>query len=240
MVLQEETTAIIEKGLKIFRDLSPSVNPKYAIVDFDEKEINALESVFPDIVVFLCDFHREQAWNLWIAKHEHGVTNIATTVKEFLRKIAHSIDEASCEEAIEEFLKWEFCVGRVRQWSTNTWLPEKKRWTLAFRPDDLLFNNTNNGTERLNEDLKYDELASCKRGSLSEMLTAAIERFIPRHYRIYVELNVRFSDGFKKYHTNIPEYFTKRPQQLVKLFLENVACYCRDDYFSHRNISSPF
>ena len=29
------------------------------MVDFDEKEISALENVFPGILVFLCDFHRK-------------------------------------------------------------------------------------------------------------------------------------------------------------------------------------
>ena len=34
------------------------------MVDFDEKEINALEELFPDIEVFIYSFHREQAWTL--------------------------------------------------------------------------------------------------------------------------------------------------------------------------------
>ena len=216
MVLQEETTAMIQKGLQVFRDINPDIHPKYAIVDFDEKEIAALENVFSGIFVFLCDFHREQAWHRWISKSENGVTNIAEQVKVYLRKIAHAINEIKCNEAVSEFLKWEFCSGKLLQWFHKTWLPEVKRWSLAFRPNDLMFNNTNNGTERLNEDLKYDELASYKRCSLSEMLTVVIEQFIPKHYRRYVELNVRYSEGFKKYDENIPKYLTNRPQTLVK------------------------
>ena len=100
-------------------------------------------------------------------------------------------------------------------------MPEIKRWSLAYRPDDLMFTNTNNGTERLNEDLKYDELVNYKHCSLSEMLTVVIERFIPKHYRNYVELNVRYSEGFKRYHEQIPKEFVNRPKKLVNIFLEN-------------------
>ena len=40
---------------------NPLVMPKYGMVDYDIAEIAALESVFPDIKVYLCDFHREQS-----------------------------------------------------------------------------------------------------------------------------------------------------------------------------------
>ena len=29
------------------------------MVDFDKKEVNALEELFPDIEVLICSFHRE-------------------------------------------------------------------------------------------------------------------------------------------------------------------------------------
>ena len=40
----------------------------------------------------------------------------------------------------------------------GTWLGEIRRWSLAYRPIDLIMRNTNNGTERLSSDLKYEEL----------------------------------------------------------------------------------
>ena len=223
MVLQEETTAMIAKGLNIFKLWNPETIPKYAMVDFDEKEIKALETLFPNIKVFLCDFHREQSWTRWIAKADNGVFQFAEQVKVFLRRIAHSINKDDCNKAVSDFLNWEFCKGKLLSWFHNTWFPEIKRWSLAFRPNDLMFNNTNNGTERLNEDLKYDELANYKHCSLSEMLTVVIERFLPKHYRNYVELNVRYSEGFKKYHSNIPKSFVNRPKKLVVIMLENMS-----------------
>ena len=61
--LQEESNEMITKALKIFKEWNPMVSPKYAFVNFDEREIISLEIVFERVNVFLCDFHKEQAWN---------------------------------------------------------------------------------------------------------------------------------------------------------------------------------
>ena len=42
--------------------------------------------------------------------------------------------------------------------------------------------NINNGTERLNEDLKHDELVEYKNCTLSDLLNVVIDRFIPKLY----------------------------------------------------------
>ena len=53
IVLQEEAGQMIMKALFILKSWPPDVNPKCAMVDFDEKEISAFENVFPRILVFL-------------------------------------------------------------------------------------------------------------------------------------------------------------------------------------------
>ena len=70
--LQEESTEMMTKSLKIFREWNPMVSPKYAFVDFGEREITSLEIVFRRVKAFLCDFHREQAWHRWTSKIENG------------------------------------------------------------------------------------------------------------------------------------------------------------------------
>ena len=42
---------------------NPLVMSKYEMVDYDIAEIAALEAVFPDIKLYLCDFHTEQPWS---------------------------------------------------------------------------------------------------------------------------------------------------------------------------------
>ena len=40
---------MIKKDLQIICEWNPTVTPKFRIVDFDEKEINALEQLFSDV-----------------------------------------------------------------------------------------------------------------------------------------------------------------------------------------------
>ena len=53
IVFQEETGPMTMKALFILKSWRPDVNPKCAMVDFDEKEISAFENLFPGILVFL-------------------------------------------------------------------------------------------------------------------------------------------------------------------------------------------
>ena len=57
--------------------------------------------------------------------------------------------------------------------------------------------NTNNGTERLNEDLKYDELVKYKNCTLSELLQVLIENFIPKQFHVSSERNESLSQEIK-------------------------------------------
>ena len=57
--------------------------------------------------------------------------------------------------------------------------------------------NINNGTELLNEDPKYDELVEYKNCTLSDLLNVVIDRFIPKLYEKYIELNVRYTCSYK-------------------------------------------
>ena len=100
-------------------------------------------------------------------------------------------------------------------------MPEKERWVLAYRPDDLIFCNTNNGTERINEELKYEELDGYTNCTLSELLSIIIENFLPRLYQKYIELNVKCTSGHKQYQQGINENFKDRPSRMVRDLLEN-------------------
>ena len=104
LVFQEETKDIIKTGLQIIHDWNPTVIPKFGMVDFDEKEISALEELFPDIEVFICSFHREQAWTRWTNKSEHGVSYITDDVKCRLRRIAHASSRGELDKSIKDFM----------------------------------------------------------------------------------------------------------------------------------------
>ena len=80
--------------------------------------------------------------------------------------------------------------------------------------------NTNNETERLNKDLKYDELVGYTNWTLSELVQVLIENFIPKLYEKYIELSVKYTSGFWKCQQEIPQYWRNRPKWYVLDLLE--------------------
>ena len=103
IVLQEESTEMIAKALKIIKEWNPMVSPKYAFVDFDEREITSLEIVFERVKVFLYNFHREQAWHRRTSKVENGFSHISDQVKTRFRRIVHSTTQVDCQTAVNGF-----------------------------------------------------------------------------------------------------------------------------------------
>ena len=91
---------------------------------------------------------------------------------------------------------------------------------MVSRNPALMSCDTNNGTERIDGNLKHDELIGFKNCSLSELLEIIISRFLPKLCRKHVSLNVKFSSGYKTYAENIPSYLQNRPRPLVTFLLE--------------------
>lgn len=53
---------------------------------------------FLECQIHLCDFHREKAWNEWLSKIDHGVSNRKDEVLGFLRTIATSASKLDLEK----------------------------------------------------------------------------------------------------------------------------------------------
>lgn len=78
--------------------------------------------------VFLCDFHREQAWERWTAKTANGVSAIKEEVLAKLRLIANSETEEIYQERVltlKESSVWKE-NKHLREWFESTWLKEHK------------------------------------------------------------------------------------------------------------------
>ena len=71
--------------------------------------------------------------------------------------------------------------------------------------------------------MKYEELDGYKNCTMSELLTVIIEEIIPKLYRNYVTMNVRFTSKHKKYLENIPSFLKDRPRTLVTDILDKIS-----------------
>ncbi|CAG2217273.1 unnamed protein product [Mytilus edulis] len=95
-ITETEDSDSIKKVLLQLRQWNPEWNPSFFMCDYATEEINAIESGFPDSFVYLCDFHREQAWDRWLNASHNGVQLYKSQILYLLRNIA----TASTEEGL--------------------------------------------------------------------------------------------------------------------------------------------
>jgi hypothetical protein len=62
---QHEDEISISEAFGILRRWNQNWSPKYFMVDFSAAEIGAIETCFPGVVAYICDFHRQQAIQCW-------------------------------------------------------------------------------------------------------------------------------------------------------------------------------
>ena len=142
-VCENEATDSIQEAIQILSDWNREWKPSFFMTDFDEKEINALERVFPECKVYLCDFHREQAWTRWVSKKEHKVYHVKEEVLARLRKIANAETEKAFEDAIVSLHQssvWKL-YPTLQKWFSNYWYPHHKVCQSSFQPHYLSSKN---------------------------------------------------------------------------------------------------
>ena len=71
-IVQSESATLIEEAIKILMSWNPNWKPEYY---YSEAEIAAVETCFSGVIVYLFDFHREQAWERWTRDSKHGLKN---------------------------------------------------------------------------------------------------------------------------------------------------------------------
>ena len=100
-VVHSESAENIQEALQILKKWNPDWAPRYFMTDYSEAELNALEAVFPRVTVYLCDFHREQAWVRWARDHKHGLSVVeADNLLQLLRACAWARPGDSNDEGI--------------------------------------------------------------------------------------------------------------------------------------------
>eukprot|EP00795_Rhopilema_esculentum_P008951 gene8951-16584_t len=186
-ITENEDTDSITEALEVIKKWNPNFEPSYFMTDYSHEEITAIESVFQGCRVFLCDFHREQAWDRWLSKASNGCREIKTDVLALLRRVARSTSVTASDIAIKQLKEsrlWkDKANSKLAAYIEQYWLTVKERWIWAHRQDRLLVNcNTNNGTERQNESFKYQYLQKHSRASVTGMLTILIEDFLVDKY----------------------------------------------------------
>jgi len=74
-IIQHEDTASISEALQILRTKwdEHGIQVGNFMIDCQQSEENAIQAMFPESVVYLCAFHRLQAWLRWLVNMKNVV-----------------------------------------------------------------------------------------------------------------------------------------------------------------------
>ena len=199
--------------------------------DFSEAEMNAIEDIFPGIIILICDFHQEQAWERWVKKGEHGVAfEDRVPLLSCLRSVAYARTSDELKQSVEALKKNKvYHQPKVQHWMETQWFPHIKRWCHLYRNNDSnLIINTNNGLERQNKVLKYDYLAKYNDHSVAGMLLIVHTQYLPNRFKRYKSSNLHLSKKYRSYNKIIPTWL----HVMKKMF-------AADDYVAGDVVPNP-
>jgi len=132
-VVQFETAECISEALSIIKQWNPKWCPPYFMTDYSDAEQLAISTVFPDCIVYLCDFHREQCWERWVKDRNHNLTkDEANTLLSLLRECAHA-PSPKPQESLPQDHYFNIAVSKLKkssvwsnvqvsQWLSSKWL----------------------------------------------------------------------------------------------------------------------
>ncbi len=133
-IIQSETSEHILEALSMLKSWNPSWEPVYFMMDYSDAEMAAVRGLFPSTQVYLCEFHREQAWERWVKERRHGLNDIeASVLLDLLRDCASAppnwnLPDQPPDYYFQQKLKQLQSSGvwkghqHVQQWLNTNWL----------------------------------------------------------------------------------------------------------------------
>lgn len=132
-IIQREQACHIAEALAMIRSWNKGWCPKFWMTDYSEAEQLAIEETFPGSMVYLCDFHREQAWGRWVRSHKSGLSKAEQLeLLSDLRSLAWAEPGTAKGKPREYFYRVKEGIlkesplykdnVRVRDWLDNKWL----------------------------------------------------------------------------------------------------------------------
>ena len=106
--------------------LAEVVGSMYSLI----REILQLSFItVPGCLVYICDFHREQAWVRWINNSKNGINkDKKDNLLNSLRNLARTSTEGDFNLALRDLQDSELwrTNTRLQKWMNTTWLPKRQ------------------------------------------------------------------------------------------------------------------
>ena len=218
-ICQNEDSKSIAEALAVIRGWNTWWSPLYFMVDFSTAEIKAIEQQFPDVAVYICDFHRIQAWQRWARLSKNGLSPEGQQVFITLfQHVANASEQDDYENAVKNLRNSSLYRNtHVQSYVDNTWMACVKRWAKVFRKQQAVnIVNTNNGVESQNRHFKYDYLPRAIDNSVYGVVVMLVESLLPDSYQHYIDTNFKQSSSYRRYNDSIPCYLCDHPSHFIK------------------------
>lgn len=83
--------------------MESGMEPSMLMSDYSEAKLLGIEPAFPKTKTFLCDYHREQAWERWTKDDKHGLTSEQGEQRlHLLRECAHALSADPTSEVPQD------------------------------------------------------------------------------------------------------------------------------------------
>ena len=128
-VIQHEDSSSIAEALEFLKCRWDKEGIKIGnfMIDCQQSEENAIQGVFPESRVYLCGFHRLQAWLRWLVNTKNGVSVYKDQILGLLRSIANATTEELYTSALVRLQKSHHWSkhAKLRNYYTQQWAPKK-------------------------------------------------------------------------------------------------------------------
>ena len=99
-IVQSEESDNIREAIEILKSWNSNWCPTYFMCDYSEAELLAIEAAFENVIVYLCDFHREQAWERWVKSKQNTKDGLTKDEGDLLLSLLRSCATAQpCTDA---------------------------------------------------------------------------------------------------------------------------------------------
>ena len=128
-IIQHEDTTWITEALHILKERWNKEGIKVGnfMIDCQQLEENAIHGVFPESCVYLCGFHRLQAWLRWLMNTKNGLSGYKDQLLGLLHNIADTTTEEKYTSSLIKLQKSHLWSkhSKLRNYYMQQWAPKK-------------------------------------------------------------------------------------------------------------------
>ena len=236
----------IAEGLATVKSWNIDLEPRFVMCEPDVRHFDAVQAVWPDAHLLLCDVCREQDWAQWIDNKKNGLANKPHCKQEILARLrqiarANSRDEFDiahhrllCSKVYEDSLPLQLYFG-------GKYMSVMEKWVQYYRHDLHTKIDTSNANERRGGLMLKHYKQSVTANFSTDIITllSSIKQTLETMWQDYCKANMKQVTLESDYEfEDALSHLANRPCGFVTLQLK--ACEKAKHFFQQRSDASSY